>query len=51
MRTTGIENAAQFLEAQGRKGDDSLAHVTTGETIVPEAVLNNNPQLKKELQE
>lgn len=51
MRTTGIENAAQFLEAQGRKGDDSLAHVTTGETIVPEVVLNNNPQLKKELQE
>ena len=48
--TTGIaqfstigKNMANF----GRHGDDTVAHVETGELIVPRALIENNPEIKR----
>jgi len=50
--TTGIaqfstigKNMANF----GRHGDDTVAHVETGELIVPRALIENNPKLKESI--
>jgi len=50
--TTGIaqfstigKNMANF----GRHGDDTVAHVETGELIVPRALIENNPELKESI--
>jgi len=50
--TTGIaqfstigKNMANF----GRHGDDTVAHVETGELIVPRALIENNPDLKESI--
>jgi len=50
--TTGI---AQFstvgkkMANFGRYGDDTVAHVETGELIVPRALIENNPELKESI--
>ena len=33
----------------GRYGDDTVAHVETGELIVPRALIENNPKLKESI--
>lgn len=51
----GSEGIAQFpalaqrMAAMGRNGDDSLAHVQTGELIIPAALLEQDPALKEGL--
>lgn len=51
----GSEGIAQFpalaqrMSAMGRNGDDSLAHVQTGELIIPAALLAQDPALKEGL--
>jgi hypothetical protein len=39
------KNMANF----GRHGDDTVAHVETGELIVPRALIENNPKLKESI--
>lgn len=51
----GDEGIAQFpaltkkMAAMGREGDDTIAHVQTGELIIPAAFLENNPEMKDTL--
>jgi hypothetical protein len=51
----GSEGIAQFpalaqrMAAMGRGGDDTLAHVQTGELIIPAALLAQDPALKEGL--
>jgi hypothetical protein len=51
----GGNGIAQFKEAAtrmagyGRFGDDSVAHVQTGEIIVPLALIKNNPALREQI--
>jgi hypothetical protein len=40
---------AQRMAAMGRGGDDTLAHVQTGELIIPAALLAQDPALKEGL--
>lgn len=48
----GDEGIAQFpaltkkMAAMGREGDDTIAHVQTGELIIPAAFLEDNPEMK-----
>mgnify|MGYP003120553870 CR=1 FL=1 len=37
---------AQRMASYGRYGDDTVAHVETGELIVPKALIENNPKLR-----
>ena len=37
---------AEMLASKGRKGDDDVAHLTTGELIVPPQVLAAMPELE-----
>jgi len=46
----GIAGAAEYLAAQGRNGDTMLSHLTAGETIIPQEILDKNPNLRKDLQ-
>jgi hypothetical protein len=49
----GDDGIAQFpaltkkMAAMGREGDDSIAHVETGELIIPAALIANNEELKE----
>ena len=51
----GKEGLAQFtavarnMAGYGRFGDDSVAHLQTGEIIVPLALIENNPDLKEQI--
>ena len=51
----GDEGIAQFpaltkkMAAMGREGDDMIAHVQTGELIIPAAFLEDNPEMKDTL--
>jgi hypothetical protein len=51
----GSEGIAQFpalaqrMAAMGRNGDDSIAHVQTGELVIPAALLEQDPALKEGL--
>ena len=51
----GSEGLGQFQEVAGRMagygryGDDSVAHVQTGEIIVPIALIQNNPALREQI--
>jgi len=51
----GKGGIAQFKEVgkkiatYGRYGDDTVAHVETGELIVPRALIENNPELKESI--
>ena len=47
----GIANfndVAGRMAGYGRFGDDSVAHVQTGEIIVPKQLIDNNPRLKEQ---
>ena len=44
----GVAGVAEYLASQGRKGDDTIAHLTSGETIIPEDILEKNPKLKED---
>ena len=46
----GIAGAAEYLAAQGRNGDTMLSHTTVGETVIPQEILDKNPNLRKDLQ-
>ena len=50
IRIQGIAGAAEYLAAQGRNGDTMLSHTTAGETIIPQEILDKNPNLRKDLQ-
>ena len=41
-----VHHIADRIAEYGRYGDDTLAHVETGEHIVPKALLDKNPALK-----
>lgn len=51
----GKNGVAQFSEvaarmaSYGRGGDDSLAHVATGEIVIPRPLIANNPELKESI--
>jgi len=50
--TSGIarfEPIAQRMASYGRYGDDRLAHVETGELLVPKALIEQNPKLKESI--
>ena len=47
MHRQGITGVAQYLASKGRNGDDSVAHVSQGETIIPQQILARNPKLKE----
>ena len=46
-----IHHIADRIAEYGRYGDDTLAHVETGELIVPKALLEKNPALKESILE
>ena len=49
---SGIANfqeVASRMASYGRFGDDSLAHVETGELIVPKALIDQSPELKESI--
>ena len=37
------------MAGYGRFGDDSIAHIETGEIVVPKALIENNPRLKEQI--
>ena len=49
----GDEGIAQFpaltkkMAAMGREGDDTMAHVQTGELVIPAAFIEENPEMKE----
>ncbi len=51
----GEEGLAQFtavakrMAGHGRFGDDSVAHIQTGEMVIPLTLLNSNPALKAQI--
>jgi len=48
----GIANFSEVagrMAGYGRFGDDSVAHVKTGEIIVPKELIDNNPRLKEQI--
>ena len=50
--SSGIANfepVARRMASYGRYGDDTVAHVETGELIVPKALINQNPRLKESI--
>jgi hypothetical protein len=46
-----VHHIADRIAEYGRYGDDTLAHVETGELIVPRALLDKNPALKESILE
>ena len=44
-----FQNAVHALKDFGRYEDDTLAHVATGETIIPMEVFEKNPQLRDQV--
>ena len=46
-----VHHIADRIAEYGRYGDDTLAHVETGELIVPKALLDKNPALKESILE
>ena len=49
MARQGITGVAEYLASQGRNGDNAVAHVTSGETIIPKELVDKYPSLKKEI--
>lgn len=50
--SSGIANfepVARRMASYGRYGDDTVAHVETGELIVPKALIDQNPRLKESI--
>jgi hypothetical protein len=49
---SGIANfqeTAAKMASYGRFGDDVVAHVETGEIVIPKALIEDNPELKKSI--
>ena len=44
-----FNDVAGKMAGYGRFGDDSIAHIETGEIVVPKALIENNPQLKEQI--
>lgn len=47
--TSGIANfpdVAERMASYGRHGDDTVAHVETGELVIPKALIEDNPRLR-----
>ena len=44
-----VKPTADQLAAFGREEDDRIAHVATGETVIPMAVFEEDPALKEAL--
>lgn len=44
-----FQEVASRMASYGRYGDDKVAHVETGELIVPKALIDNNPDLKESI--
>ena len=44
-----FENTAGRIAAYGRFGDDQVAHVETGELIVPRRLIDQSPELKESI--
>jgi len=44
-----FEPIAKRMASYGRFGDDNLAHVETGELLVPRALIEDNPKLKESI--
>ena len=42
-----FEDVAKEMAAAGREGDDVIAHLETGELIIPKAFLDQNPEMKE----
>jgi hypothetical protein len=42
-----FEDVAKEMAAAGREGDDVIAHLETGELIIPKAFLDQNPDMKE----
>jgi hypothetical protein len=51
----GSEGIANFQEvasrmaSYGRGGDDTIAHVATGEIVIPRKLIDNNPEMKESI--
>ena len=41
-----FEPIAKRMASYGRFGDDTVAHVETGELVVPKALIDDNPKLR-----
>jgi len=44
-----FSDVAGKMAGYGRFGDDSIAHIETGEIVVPKALIENNPRLKEQI--
>ena len=44
-----FSDVAGKMAGYGRFGDDSIAHIETGEIVVPKALIENNPTLKEQI--
>tara|TARA_R100001460_G_scaffold42283_2_gene78339 strand:- start:132 stop:1937 length:1806 start_codon:yes stop_codon:yes gene_type:complete len=44
-----FEDVAKRMASYGRYGDDKVAHVETGELLVPRALIEGNPELKESI--
>jgi uncharacterized membrane protein (UPF0136 family) len=44
-----FNDVAGKMAGYGRFGDDSIAHIETGEIVVPKALIENNPRLKEQI--
>ena len=44
-----IQDVAVRMASYGRYGDDKLVHAETGELVVPKALIEKNPKLKKSI--
>lgn len=44
-----FEDVAKRMASYGRHGDDKVAHVETGELLVPRALIEGNPELKESI--
>tara|TARA_R110001592_G_scaffold137225_2_gene355009 strand:+ start:2351 stop:3406 length:1056 start_codon:yes stop_codon:yes gene_type:complete len=49
MQTAPYENAARGLASLGRYEDNYIVHAAEGETVIPQEVLDSNPELKASL--
>ena len=44
-----FDDVAKRMASYGRYGDDTVAHVETGELVVPKALIENNPKLRESI--
>ena len=44
-----LQESLNIAKGLGRFEDDHIAHVATGETVVPKGILDANPELRKML--